>query len=429
MSPQFKICFVVIFWMLISGFSYADDTERDWYPKDNTKVENWHSAIHAEAGVDCHGCHVDSPTAKKKTVIWEQNHPITVTLLSRSGYDARCETCHANATQTFRNTFHGKHQRLGKANVPTCSFCHAGHEQSLASNINPLHPTQIGRVCAGCHSADSEHIKAAIISNTTSTIRMHEFPKAVTLLGFDLSDWIRGFYTLLLIGVVGFFVVYFILDIPIALKTPKFITAHSMTASTKVLHLLFACSFVMLALTGFSVKYPDSSLSGLMMALLSDADIRSLIHRISAIIFVGSAYSFFVYAVINRFNIAKLLPKRAVLSALKKSLRIRFGFEKIETNQESQATISWITKFGFWTSVIGIHIVLVTGLIMWFMEWTLANLGYEIFKYAQLIHGWEAILAVLTIFLVHGYTMVVRPLLAPRNTKDSNTCQQRTTTK
>lgn len=417
LAKMTPLCFL---WVMASVV-FAAELEQDWYTAEINTPDHWSSAIHANAGVDCHGCHVESPNAQKKTVIWQKKQPVTVTLLSRSEYDARCQTCHANSLKSFEQTFHGKHALLGKTNVPTCSFCHAGHEQPLASESNPLHVNNIGLVCAGCHSDSNNEIKTAIKQNidSASTLRMHSKPDSVPLLGIELSTLIDGFYTLLLITVLGFFTVYFILDLPKVLQAPakNNIDKSTMSKPMKWFHLVFSIAFVVLAITGFAIKYPDSTFSQIVMVIIGNPDIRSMVHRIAAIAFAGSAYFFFLYAIIKRFNIKDIVPNLGDLKSIKQDLSVRLG-RSAYNHQPRTGVKSWISKFEIWASIIGLHIVLITGLVMWFMEWTLANMSYSLFKYAQQIHGWEAILAVSTILLVHGYWVVVRPLLG-RN-KESN---------
>ncbi|GMR16646.1 MAG: hypothetical protein BMS9Abin31_1004 [Gammaproteobacteria bacterium] len=404
---------VFLFFMLFvsSAHLQAKELERDWYTPRINQADNWRYAIHAREGVNCRGCHVDSDKAKKKTVSWFNNKSVTVTLLTREEYDVRCITCHAKADASFLKTFHGKHELLGKKNIPTCSYCHAGHEYPLDSDKNPLQPEHIGQVCAGCHSAENKNIKTNIVTNlvAASKIHLHQIPDSYSPLGLKLSSWINIFYTLLLIVVVGFFIFYFIIDLPTAIRERKASeqTLHSLTKTTVWIHGLFALSFVILAITGFSIKYPDSEFSSWVMWFIGDPDNRSIIHRLAALGFIGSGYVFFIYALIKRLNIKALLPRPSDWAALKQSVKFRLGL--IDKNDESHEAINWITKFEFWASVIGMHIVLITGLLMWFMEWTLASLDYSIFKYAQQIHGWEAILATTAILLVHGYLMLIRP--------------------
>ena len=153
------------------------------------------------------------------------------------------------------------------------------------------------------------------------------------------------------------------------------------------------------------------------MMIIGNPDIRSMVHRIAAIAFVGSAYFFFLYAIIKRFNIKDIVPNLGDLKSIKQDLSVRLG-RSAYNHQPRTGVKSWISKFEIWASIIGLHIVLITGLVMWFMEWTLANMSYSLFKYAQQIHGWEAILAVSTILLVHGYWVIVRPLLGRKNKSD-----------
>ena len=50
---------------------------------------------------------------------------------------------------------------------------------------------------------------------------------------------------------------------------------------------------------------------------------------------------------------------------------------------------------------------------MWYFDTTLSYLPYQIFKYAQWVHGWEAILATSVVIILHGYTTMLSPRVFP----------------
>jgi len=91
---------------------------------------------------------------------------------------------------------------------------------------------------------------------------------------------------------------------------------------------------------------------------------------------------------------------------------IRFRLGKAERPQETDK-YDWLQKLEYWAGVIGLFIVSLTGLLMWFFEWSLSHLPYQIFKYAQWIHGWEAILAASVVAILHGYSAVFSPRVFP----------------
>lgn len=73
----------------------------------------------------------------------------------------------------------------------------------------------------------------------------------------------------------------------------------------------------------------------------------------------------------------------------------------------------WLQKLEYWAGVIGVHVVLATGLLMWFFDSALSYFPYKIFKYAQWIHGWEAILATSVVLILHGYSTILNPRIFP----------------
>jgi len=382
----------------------------------------WQASVHYREGVKCTACHGDghAPIASLKAEQpqqWIAREAAEIKPRKRAGYDTLCIRCHTDAERNFLRTYHGKHALLGKGNIPTCSYCHVGHEPSLSLHANPLHPDTLGRVCAGCHAGATESDKAIMAVNlagpaTGATLYGHDV-FGVGPLRFGML--IDTFYGLLLVTVPGFVLFWISIDWPLAWKERQQMhgvehTIKRFTAGQRLQHLLLALSFITLALTGFAIKYPDSAYAQWLVALLGGADNRSLIHRLAALVFVGNGIFHFVYYLLFYRGSRPILLSRGDLHAARADIRFRLG--KDERPPET-GKYDWLQKLEYWAGVIGWHVVLATGLLMWFFEWALSHLPYQIFKYAQWIHGWEAILATAVIIVLHGYSTMLSPRVFP----------------
>ena len=383
----------------------------------------WEHSVHFEKGVRCIACHGrgDEPLSVLKGKVpqrWDADEAARIKPKKRAEYDALCVRCHEGARRNFLRTFHGKHARLGKGNIPTCSYCHVGHEPALASRANALHPDTLGRVCAGCHAGATEPAKAVMAANLTGPAT------GDTLYGRDVfglgplrvRHLIDAFYSVLLAGVLGFVLFWIAIDWRVAREDRKRAaagagkTVRRFTAGQRVQHLLLALSFITLALTGFAIKYPDSGYAQWLVPLLGGADNRSLVHRLAALVFVGNGLFHFVYYLLFYRGPRPILWSRDDWQAARMDILFRLG--RGERPVES-GKYDWLQKLEYWAGVIGWHVVLVTGLLMWFFEWALSHLPYQVFKYAQWIHGWEAILATSVVALLHGYATMFNPRVFP----------------
>ncbi|MCW9052166.1 MAG: cytochrome b/b6 domain-containing protein [Cellvibrionaceae bacterium] len=396
----------------------------DWMQLGGSRSQvAWAASVHAKEGVKCIACHgegsepLSSLKEAEKPQAWDRDEVSRIEPKKRKEYDALCARCHQGAVENFYRTFHGKHALLGKQNIPTCSYCHLGHEAALSAQMNPLHADTLGRVCAGCHGGSSEQERQVMALNLAGS------GTGKTLYGKDqfglgalrIGHLIDGFYLALIALVIGFLVFYIYLDLPVALRERRASPAtkphiRHLTTGQRVQHVVLALSFITLAMSGFAVKYPDSAYADWLVALVGGADNRSLIHRLAAIAFVGNAYIHFMYYLLTRRNMANILLSRQDLQDAWQDVRFRLGLGQ---RPAGSGKYHWLQKLEYWAGVIGLNVVLVTGLLMWFFEWTLSYFPYQVFKYAQWIHGWEAILATLTIILLHGYSTMLNPRVFP----------------
>jgi len=145
------------------------------YIHDNNSQAAWQTSIHYKKGITCIACHGsgDEPLAslqKESPQPWDTEILKNSKPGKRSHYDKLCIRCHDNARKNFHQTFHGKHASLGKKNIPTCSYCHVGHESSITAQTNALNPDTLGRVCAGCHGGSSANERQVMAVNLTGPI-------------------------------------------------------------------------------------------------------------------------------------------------------------------------------------------------------------------------------------------------------------------
>ena len=114
--------------------------------------DDWHSSVHAEAGVTCAGCHSDDSSKNKN---WIEKPGI-----------AQCQTCHKKETEGFTSGKHGmrladleSHSMFNSAVSPGDS-----NLEFLEASLNMPHS------CNSCHSAHTFDRKEAAV---TSCLNCH----------------------------------------------------------------------------------------------------------------------------------------------------------------------------------------------------------------------------------------------------------------
>ena len=223
----------------------------------------------------------------------------------------------------------------------------------------------------------------------------------------------------MIIGIVGFFTLLSTRDY--MKKTQAEVTRSGdeddnkksikrFSVSWRLQHFFWALSFIILAATGLSLKYPESILSQAVVWMSGGEELRSVIHRIAAIVFMLLAFIHLLPYLLKLKSPGKIfLSKKDLIDAF---LHTSYLFDR--TNKMPlMYRYTWYQKVEYWATVIGGFIVISTGLVMWNFSPLASLIPLEFVFYAQLVHGWEAILAVLVIFVQHFYHVFLNPDVFP----------------
>src|ERR1051325_828840 len=199
---------------------------------------------------------------------------LTASSASRKISEDVCSRCHASErintrynlpndrVRTFFESYHGLAGQYGSTLAANCGSCHGFHKilpsSDPSSTINKTHLVQ---TCGKCHPGANEKFALS---------KVHVDITAATS-GPALSDqinwWVRRIYILLIVGLVGGMFVHNLL---LFLKK---VTAHLRSSGRPILrmnlsqrwqHGELAVSFIVLAITGFALKFPDSFIATLL---------------------------------------------------------------------------------------------------------------------------------------------------------------------
>ena len=77
---------------------------------------------------------------------------------------------------------------------------------------------------------------------------------------------------------------------------------------------------------------------------------------------------------------------------------------------------SYIEKAEYWAVVWGTLVMIVTGCLLWFNNWSMAFLPKSVLDVATSVHWFEAILASLAILVWHFYSVIFDPEVYPMDT-------------
>ncbi|MEW6236965.1 MAG: cytochrome c3 family protein [Candidatus Omnitrophota bacterium] len=338
----------------------------------------------------------------------------------------QCGRCHMDLTKTYFDTYHGKVSKLGNMTAARCYDCHGSHNiYPVADSRSTLNRSHIVDTCKTCHP--SSHRKfTGYLTHATH----HDKDRYPALF---YSFW---FMTALLAGTLTFFGIHtflwFIRSLIFhfrerdkehkrtILQTQEVQYYRRFKLRHRITHFFVIVSFLSLALTGMTLKFPDVEFFGFLSQWLGGPEVLGNIHRLGAIITFGyfGTHLFFVFRMLKKRQITlkgllsqeyTMLPRWRDWVELKQNFLWFFG------KGERPAIGRWTywEKFDYFAVFWGVAIIGATGLILWFPEKATLILPGWVINVATVIHSDEALLAAAFIFTIHFFNTHFRPGIFP----------------
>lgn len=172
------------------------------------------------------------------------------------------------------------------------------------------------------------------------------------------------------------------------------------TLNQRLQHIIFLTCFILLAYTGFPLKFPDEWWSKWMIASVGGFDNRTFIHHYTGLVMIFVS----IYHVIYHLFIEK--PRFDILFNLKdfqdfkQQVLYYLGLTK---EHPRFGRYTWKQKFEYFGVIFGVLIMGTTGLIMWYPFEVMRFLPISFIQIANLFHTWEAVLASIAVFIGHFF--------------------------
>ena len=333
-----------------------------------------------------------------------------------------CSKCHASQqlntkyglpgdrVKTFFESYHGLAAQYGSTVAANCGSCHGFHRilpsSDPSSTINHAHLVE---TCGQCHPGANEKFAFSKIHlNLTSTTSAPDVSS-------QINWWVRRVYLALIVAVVGAMLVHN------ALIFYKKVAAHLRASGRPLLrmnlaqrwqHAILALSFIVLAITGFALKFPDSWLA---RAMGSHEPFRRWTHRIAGIVLllVGLYHLIYIVSTRNGRRLVKdLFPIGKDIADVFGMIRYLIG---LSPEKPKIGRFGYAEKMEYWAVVWGTIIMGVSGLMIWFKMDVTQYLPRWVVDVALTVHYYEAILACLAILVWHFYHVIFDPDVYPLN--------------
>jgi cytochrome b subunit of formate dehydrogenase len=397
--------------------SNVPDTCGECHRKITRQFERSIHGLAARAGIDespvctdCHGEHRILAVLSPDSPVSATNIPTRV-----------CGPCHsdlelsdkygldAGQVPSYEDSFHGLAARGGSQRVANCASCHGVHNILPSSDPDSyIHPDNLATTCGTCHEGAGTRFAIGpvhVVSKETDNV---------------VAYWIRAIYIpVIWVTVIGM-LLHNVLDLLKKTRTYSLwrrrapehcVVRERMSLPFRFTHALAAVSFFVLVYTGFALKYPESWWAELLQ--IGNNELRGLAHRIASVGLMGACLFHFGHIAVSakaRKQMGAFLPKVADFREFGQRVTYNLGRRDAPP---APVRVGYVEKLEYWAALWGTAITAITGLILWFENWTLTWLPGWVPEAATVLHFLEAILATLAILIWHFYSVIYDPAVYP----------------
>jgi len=365
---------------------------------------NWQAPV----CTDCHGIH----SIKAHT---DPNSPVSAQNVAQ----LTCARCHEGVRlsqefgvagrreTTYLASYHGLASRLGSQVVANCASCHGTH--SIFPSSDPrstIHASNLARTCGQCHPGVTEKFTSA---------KVHVDAPLSADVGSKAVRWIRRLYLGMIFAVIGGMLLHNFIIWRSKLIARRRLDRHFVTRMPlrfRLQHATLLTSFIVLVLTGFALKFPDSWFASM---LSLGEHMRQLVHRVAAVVLIGvSVYHLFdaILTLEGRRLVRDLFPTLDDVLGAWQNLSYYLGFSK---SKPEFPRFNYAEKAEYWALVWGMFVMAGTGVMLWAKVFFGNHLPRWWLDIATAIHLYEAILATLAIIVWHFYQVFLDPDVYPMN--------------
>jgi cytochrome b subunit of formate dehydrogenase len=365
---------------------------------------NWQAPV----CTDCHGIHLIKPHIDPTSSVAAQQLAKTTCGRCHEGVRLSQEFGIAGRrTTTYMSSYHGMASQLGSTVVANCASCHGVHNILPSSDPrSTISKAHLVETCGKCHPGATENF-------TKGKIHI-DVPLSADI-GSTAVRWVRRFYLWMIVVVIGGMLLHNFLvwrKKAVEKRHAQRRLVVRMQKAQRYQHLLLLSSFIVLVLTGFALKYPDSWFASL---LLIRESTRSLVHRIAGVVLIAVSLFHLVYVMVDRNGrklFKDLLPAPKDAWDVFGALRYYLGFSH---ERPQFARFHYGEKMEYWALVWGMFVMGATGLALWFKV-QMGHLGPRwMLDIATAVHFYEAVLATLAIVVWHFYEVIFDPDVYPMN--------------
>ncbi|MFZ1083393.1 MAG: cytochrome b/b6 domain-containing protein [Terracidiphilus sp.] len=359
---------------------------------------------------DCHGIHSIKAHKNPDSPVSEQN-------ISKD----TCARCHEGVrlsqefgvpggrVTSYMDSYHGLATEGGSVVAANCSSCHGVHNILPSSDPHStINRANLDETCGKCHKG---------VTQKFTLTKVHLEGVGARDIGSIATRWVRWIYLVLIFTVIGAMFLHNAIIWRSKAVTRRAMQNPSMTRMStqqRWQHLILLTSFVVLVITGFALKYPNSWIA-VVLGNGNGEKLRGLVHRIAGVILIGAGIYHIFYIAMTREGrrlMRDVAPRPRDAFDAWGTMRYYLGLSKV---RPGFGRFSYAEKAEYWALVWGTALMAVTGIMMWAKVWVGNLLARWWVDVATSIHFYEAILATLAILVWHFYQVFLDPDVYPMN--------------
>jgi cytochrome b subunit of formate dehydrogenase len=300
--------------------------------------------------------------------------------------------------------------------VADCASCHGYH--GILPSADPksmTHVSNLSKTCGKCHPGAGSRFSIGPVHEVESRT------------GHWAVEWVVWFYTLLIPGTLGFMLLHHAGDFirkmaeirfrgqtySARLLRPQPRLVHRMHRWERIQHGLLALSFIVLVHSGFALHYPNEWWSRPFLSWETNYPIRGIVHRTAAVILVATSVLHVITLIVSRKlreHWKELIPRTSDLREMVEGTLYRLGLRK---EKPYISPHSYIEKAEYWALVWGTAVMAISGMFLWFNNWTMTVFPKVWIDVARAVHFYEAVLATGAIVIWHFYSVIFDPDVYP----------------
>lgn len=359
---------------------------------------------------DCHGehtikAHTDPTSSVYSAVIAQKT----------------CGQCHAaekiitkyhlpgDRLETYFQSYHGLASKLGVATVANCASCHGFHDILPSSDPDSaVNKRNLPKTCGKCHPNAGVELSKGSVHLSPS----HKKDQAVY--------YVSLFYIFLIIMTIGGMLVHNIIDFWYKFRLfyrrrQQEDTYVRFTEGERIQHTILMISFILLAYTGFALRFPGAWWAIPFKIWDPGFDWRGVLHRIMAAVFIVLSAYHVVYLLFTKRGRGQLKALMIKWRDVRDAIGTNMYHLGMSQQKPKYARYNYIEKAEYWALVWGSLIMITTGSLLMFKDFFFQFIPNWIFDVARTIHYFEAVLAVLAILVWHLYFTIFDPPQYPMN--------------